>query len=113
MSMLLFMLSLGGIPFVAGFWAKLFVLLAVWGAGYGWLVLLGAGVSVVALFYYLKICRAIYMNAPTTEAPIEIDFGTRVGIAVSVAGIVVFGVWPGPLVEASSAASRMLLAALS
>ena len=54
LAMLLFLLSLGGIPFVAGFWAKLYVFWAAAEQGLYWLVLLGAVLTVVALFYYLR-----------------------------------------------------------
>ena len=63
-AMVLFLLSLAGIPFVAGFWAKLYVFMAAWQAGSHWLVLLGALFAVVALFYYLQVVRAMYMNEP-------------------------------------------------
>src|SRR5206468_537464 len=53
LAMLIFLLSLGGIPFVAGFWAKLYVFWAAASAGLYWLVLVGAVLTVVALFYYL------------------------------------------------------------
>ena len=53
LAMLLFLLSLGGIPFVVGFWAKLYVLWAAAQAGLYGLVLLAAVLTVVALFYYL------------------------------------------------------------
>ncbi len=53
LAMLLFLLSLGGIPFVVGFWAKLYVFWAAAAAGLYWLVLVGAILTVVALFYYL------------------------------------------------------------
>ena len=62
LAMLLFLLSLGGIPFMAGFWAKLQVFVAVWHAGQGALVILAAVLAVMALFYYLKVARAMYIE---------------------------------------------------
>jgi NADH-quinone oxidoreductase subunit N len=62
LSMLVFLLSLAGIPFVVGFWGKLYVFIAAWHAGFGWLVVIGAVLAVVALFYYLQIARAMYIN---------------------------------------------------
>ncbi|MBI4510644.1 MAG: NADH-quinone oxidoreductase subunit N, partial [Deltaproteobacteria bacterium] len=50
LALLIFLLSLAGIPFMAGFWAKLYVFTAAFRAGMGWLVLIGALLSVVALF---------------------------------------------------------------
>ena len=64
LAMLLFLLSLGGIPFVAGFWAKLYVFWAAAERGLYWLVLLGAVLTVVALFYYLLVAKRMYIEAP-------------------------------------------------
>src|SRR5205085_7215809 len=64
LAMLLFLLSLGGIPFVAGFWAKLYVFWAAASAGLYWLVLVGAILTVVALFYYLIFAKRMYIEAP-------------------------------------------------
>ena len=66
-SMLVFLLSLGGIPFALGFWGKMYVFLAAADAGLWWLVLLGALLAVVALYYYLTIAR--WMFIVREEAP--------------------------------------------
>jgi len=58
-SMLVFLLSLGGIPFALGFWGKMWVFLAAAQAGLYGLVFLGAVLAVVALFYYLTIARTM------------------------------------------------------
>jgi NADH-quinone oxidoreductase subunit N len=60
-AMLIFLLSLGGIPFVLGFWGKMYVFLAAADAGLFGLVFLGAVLAVVALFYYLTIARSMFM----------------------------------------------------
>jgi NADH-quinone oxidoreductase subunit N len=60
-SMLVFLLSLGGIPFALGFWGKMWVFLAAAQAGMYGLVFLGAVLAVVALFYYLTIARAMFI----------------------------------------------------
>ena len=62
--MLIFLLSLGGIPFVAGFWAKLYVFWAAIERGLYGLVFLGAVLTVVALYYYLLVARRMYIEAP-------------------------------------------------
>jgi NADH-quinone oxidoreductase subunit N len=61
-AMLVFLLSLGGIPFALGFWGKLYVFLAAAQAGRFGLVFLGAVLAVVALFYYLSIARAMFIT---------------------------------------------------
>src|SRR5262249_56532411 len=68
LAMLLFLLSLGGIPFVAGFWAKLYVFWAAATAGLYWLVLVGAVLTVVALFYYLVVAKRMYIEPPDASA---------------------------------------------
>ena len=64
LAMLVFLLSLGGIPFVAGFWAKLYIFLAAAERGMYGLVFLGAVLTVVALYYYLLVARRMYIEAP-------------------------------------------------
>jgi len=61
-AMLIFLLSLGGIPFALGFWGKMYVFLAAAQAGYYGLVFLGAVLAVVALFYYLTVARSMFIT---------------------------------------------------
>ncbi|HMH53483.1 MAG TPA: NADH-quinone oxidoreductase subunit N [Candidatus Acidoferrum sp.] len=101
LAMLLFLLSLGGIPFVAGFWAKLWVFWAAAQRGLYWLVLVGAILTVVALFYYLLIARKMYIEAPEKTGRVPVDAALAVSVLLCVLGIVVFGVWPKPIVMAA------------
>ena len=64
LSMLVFLLSLGGIPFVAGFWAKLFIFQAVIDQHMYGLALLGAVLTIVALYYYLVLASRMYIDPP-------------------------------------------------
>jgi NADH-quinone oxidoreductase subunit N len=98
LAMLLFLLSLGGIPFVAGFWAKLWVFWAAAERGLYELVFLGAVLTVVALYYYLIVARKMYIDAPERATPVAIPGPLGAAIAVCVAGIVGIGVYPGPWV---------------
>jgi len=101
LAMLLFLLSLGGIPFVAGFWAKLYVFWAAASAGLYWLVLVGAILTVVALFYYLVIARRMYIEAPERVARIPVAPTLAVSLILCVLGVVILGVYPKPLVMAA------------
>jgi NADH-quinone oxidoreductase subunit N len=108
LAMLLFLLSLGGIPFVAGFWAKLYVLWAAAEVGLYWLVLLGAVLTVVALFYYLVIARRMYIDPPARPEPIRLAPTMALSVILCALGVVVLGVRPSPVVlEALRAASRL------
>ncbi|HUG37820.1 MAG TPA: NADH-quinone oxidoreductase subunit N [Candidatus Limnocylindrales bacterium] len=101
LSMLLFLLSLGGIPFVAGFWAKLFVFWAAAQQGLYWLVLLGAILTVVALFYYLLVAKRMYIDPPEKTEPVRVPFLLGLSIAGCVAGVVILGIYPKPVVMAA------------
>ncbi len=101
LAMLLFLLSLGGIPFVAGFWAKLWVFWAAAQRGLYWLVLVGAILTVVALFYYLLIARKMYIEAPEKAGRIPVDPALAVSVILCVLGVVIFGVYPKPIVMAA------------
>jgi NADH-quinone oxidoreductase subunit N len=108
LTMLLFLLSLGGIPFVAGFWAKLYVFLAAAQEGLYWLVFLGAVLTVVALYYYLAIAREMYIEPPVDRAPVRVPGSLAVSLALCAAGVVALGVYPGPLVLAALRVSAPL-----
>jgi NADH-quinone oxidoreductase subunit N len=101
LAMLLFLLSLGGIPIVVGFWAKLFVFWAAAKAGLYLLVLLGAVLTVVALFYYLLIAKQMYIDAPATTAPLAVPAAVRLVVLVSALAVVLLGLFPGPLVDSA------------
>ena len=68
--MLLLMFSMAGIPPTVGFYAKLSVLQAVLSAGYIWLAVVAVLFSLVGAFYYLRIVKLMYFDAPTDTAPI-------------------------------------------
>ena len=62
--MLVFMLSLAGIPPLAGFWGKYFIFLSLISSGHYVLASLGVLYSVFGLYYYLKIANAMFMRRP-------------------------------------------------
>jgi NADH-quinone oxidoreductase subunit N len=106
--MLLFLLSLGGIPFVVGFWAKLYVLWAAAQAGLYLLVLLAAVLTVVALFYYLLVAKQMYIDAPVRPTPVPVSPALALVLLVSAGAIVLLGLYPGPLVDAALRAAAPL-----
>jgi len=99
LAMLLCLLSLGGIPFVGGFWAKLYVFWAAAQVGLYWLVLVGAILTVVALFYYLILARRMYIEAPQRTGRIPVSPPLALAILICTLGVVGLGVYPKPLVE--------------
>jgi len=108
LSMLLFLLSLGGIPFVAGFWAKLFIFRAVIDQQMYALALLGAVLTIVALYYYLVLASRMYIDPPVRPGAVVLASPLRVAILLCVAGTVVMGLYPEPWVRAALAATAGL-----
>lgn len=108
-ALLVFLLSLAGIPFVVGFWAKLFVFMAAWRAGLVGLVVLAVVVAVLGLFYYLSVARSTFMAEGTSTEPIRAGLGLKLSIVVCLGAVVGLGLWPRPLVdEATRAASAFM-----
>jgi NADH-quinone oxidoreductase subunit N len=101
LAMLLFLLSLGGIPFVAGFWAKLYVFWAAAEQGLYWLVLVGALLTVVALFYYLLVAKRMYIEAPARPERVPLPFALGLAVLLCAVGVVALGVYPKPVVMAA------------
>lgn len=110
LAMLLFLLSLGGIPFVAGFWGKFFIFWAAWRAGQGALVLLGALLAILGLFYYLKVARGIYIEPAADPTPVRLGRPTAWAIGLSVAAIVGIGLYPRPFLESALEAGHVVAA---
>lgn len=109
MAMLLFLLSLAGIPFVVGFWAKLYVFIVTWQAGYYWLVLLGAVIAVVSLFYYMQLARAMYMTKPDRDDKLRVSPTLGFAIVVCLLLVVGMGAYPNPWLEEAQGAARGLV----
>ena len=95
---LVFLLSLGGIPFVIGFWGKLSVFLAAAQAGLWWLVLLGALLAVVALYYYLNVVRFMYI-VHDDEPAFSVPSAVMAAVIVCAVVVTVGGLWPRVFVE--------------
>jgi len=95
--MLLFMFSMTGIPPTVGFYAKLSVLQAVLDAGYLWLAIVAVLASLVGAFYYLRIVKAMYFEAPVDNAPLTTREDARVLMTVNGLAMLALGLLPQPL----------------
>jgi NADH-quinone oxidoreductase subunit N len=102
--MLLVMFSLAGIPPLAGFYAKLVVLVAAVKAGQIALAVFAVIMSLIGSFYYLRIVKVMYFEAPETDAPIEVGLDMRVLLSANGLAVLVLGVMPGPLMTLCLAA---------
>ncbi len=95
--MLLAMISLAGVPPTVGFYAKLSVLQAALQAGYLWLVVSAVLLSVVGAFYYLRIVKLMYFDAPTDVEPIRAHADMRVLLSINALAILALGILPQSL----------------
>jgi NADH-quinone oxidoreductase subunit N len=98
--MMVMMFSLAGIPPTVGFYAKLAVLEGAMNAGLTWLSVLAVITSLFGAFYYLRVVKLMYFDAPTDTAPIEADGFKRALLAVNGVAVLVLGIVPGPLMSA-------------
>ena len=97
--MLVLMFSLAGIPPAVGFFGKLFVLQAALDAGYTWLVVYAVLLSVIGAFYYLRIVKLMYMDAPLKEITIDPQPGVRWMLSATAIATLLLGVMPAPLLN--------------
>ena len=105
LAMLLF--SLAGIPPLAGFFAKFYVFLAAINSGLYALAVIGVLLSVVGAYYYLRIVKIMYFDAPAER------FEPMPGLLAAVLGasglfILFYFVYPAPLVNVAEAAAKSL-----
>ena len=84
--MLVFLLSLAGIPPLAGFWGKYFIFLALIQTGHYALAAIGVLYSVVALYYYMRIANAMLMRQPVDAEPVQTSPGMRLALTITAVG---------------------------
>jgi NADH-quinone oxidoreductase subunit N len=97
--MLVLMFSLAGLPPTVGFFAKLFVLQAALDAGYTWLVVVAVLLSVVGAYYYLRIVKLMYMDAPASELTLDTRRSTRWVVSATAILVLILGLVPAPLLN--------------
>ena len=105
----IFLISLTGLPPTAGFIGKLYLFAALINGGWVWLALVGALNSVIALYYYARVIRNMYLRVSTEEQP-RLQFGgvqTVVVLALLVPTLL-FGLYFAPLSELAQASVRIL-----
>lgn len=103
------LVSLTGIPPTVGFITKVYLFGAAVNAGLEWLVVLAVINSVVSAYYYLRVVKAMYLSPPRSPEPISSDLPIRLSVTVTTACVLVFGVFPAPLLDLARTAARALL----
>lgn len=108
--MLLLMFSLAGIPPMVGFAAKLLVLKALLATGQVWLAVYAVMFSLVGAFYYIRIVKTMYFEAPSDETEIVMGNDARAVLGVNGLAVIVLGLLPAPLMAYCMAAIQQTLA---
>jgi NADH-quinone oxidoreductase subunit N len=92
--MLIFLLSLAGIPPLAGFYGKYFIFLSLIETGHYALASLGVLYSVFGLYYYLKMANAMFMGQPEERGLLPVSWSMRAALAVTAFATLYIGIMP-------------------
>jgi len=107
--MLLFLLSLTGIPPTAGFVGKLYLFASAVEAGYYWLVIIAVVNSAISLFYYMRVVVAMYMrDVPSGGIATSPSFALNIALLLAAAGTLLLGIFPGPIIELARASAAVV-----
>ena len=97
--MLIFLLSLAGIPPLAGFWGKYFIFLSLIETGHYALASLGVLYSVFGLYYYLKMANAMFMGQPEERGVLPVSWTMRIALAVTGFATLFIGIMPDRFIQ--------------
>src|SRR6202790_4225063 len=97
--MLLFLLSLAGIPPAAGFLGKYYIFLSLIESGHYGLASLGVLYSLFGLYYYLKIANAMLMRSPMETGRLPVSLGMHCAVGVTALATIVIGIYPEPFIR--------------
>lgn len=106
------LLSLAGIPPLAGFVSKVFIFTAAWGQGFTWLVVIALINTVVSLVYYGRIVKAMYFDAPLKDDHLTTPLGLSSSIALTTAALIVITFAAQAILLLANPAASSLLAFL-
>jgi NADH-quinone oxidoreductase subunit N len=98
--MMFIMFSTAGVPPFIGFWAKFNIFQALWTTGHYWLILIAAAMSVIGVFYYLRVVKLMYFDAPG-DLPEGRSSGVAVRgvLALNAAAVLILGLVPNALIQ--------------
>ncbi|MFB3922773.1 MAG: NADH-quinone oxidoreductase subunit N [Terriglobia bacterium] len=104
--MLIFLLSLAGIPPTAGFIGKYFIFLSLVQTGHYSLAVLAVAYAVVALYYYFRIVVAMFMKKVPDAIPLATGTGLTVALGVTLSLTLIVGIYPEPFIVMAREAVR-------
>jgi NADH-quinone oxidoreductase subunit N len=102
------MFSLAGLPIFSGFATKFYLFTAVAEEGLLWLVVVAVVASVISLYYYLMVVKQMYLGEASEPGRLRLDLSMTGVLAGLLVAVVLFGVYPGPLIKLIEHATRAL-----
>lgn len=93
---LIALLSLAGIPPLAGFFGKFLILSAAIQADLIWLALLGIAGALISIYYYFNIIKTMYFEDPETLTPLQVSVSSKIVISILAVAILLIGFWQAP-----------------
>lgn len=103
--LLVCMLSMAGIPPLAGFAGKLYLFMTIV-EGYLWLAFVGLIMSMVSVYYYLRVALVMYRDQPGDPTPINMPGSVALTLILAMALTLIIGVYPGPVANFTNAAAQ-------
>jgi NADH-quinone oxidoreductase subunit N len=97
--MLVFLLSLAGIPPTAGFLGKYYIFLALIETGHYLLAVVATLYVAVAIYYYFRLVRSMFVGEDTERAPVSSSFGLRIAVVASGIMTLIIGIYPEPFLQ--------------
>ena len=107
-AMLVFLLSLGGIPPLAGFLGKWYVFAAAINSGWTWLAVVGAINAAISIFYYLRIVVVMVVHDPVEDASLVRSAPLTLTLAAAAIMTLLVGRWASPFLDWVAGASQLL-----
>ncbi len=98
-AMLLFLLSLAGVPPLAGFIGKIYLFIAAINEELYTLLIVGLINIVISMYYYLIVVKKMYINEPLDSSPIPTTLPIKIAVGTGIVGTLLLGIYPGPFID--------------
>ena len=93
------MFSMAGVPPMVGFFAKLWVFTALIHAGYITLAVIALLFALVGAFYYIRVVKVMYFDAPDDVSPIVTPMNTQLALSINSLALLALGIFPAALMQ--------------
>lgn len=105
-ALLIALVSLAGVPPLAGFFGKFTLLMATVQSGLVWLAFVAGINIVISFYYYLMVVKRLYVDPPRVTSPIHVPRSMQFFLWLTIAGIIGIGIFQGPFLDAAIAAVK-------